>query len=299
MQSIALYTTIYPGVEKFLKEWYASVRAQTDSDFRLCIGLDALDINTVLTAMDAEPDVSWVMSAHGDTPARLRQKALSRIADDFDAVILVDSDDILHPNRVAAARQMLQTSDLAGCALRLVDEQGNSLGLSLSIPPGVDAGEVLPRHNIYGLSNTAYRSTLLRCCLPIPDDVEIVDWFLATRAWLLGAALAFDEHVRMDYRQHGTNMVCSRPPFSADSVGRETEYVRRHFRRMSSVSVPGAAPERAAGLRRVAADIEVFHERVALKPDILAEYVKALNALDLKPLWWSSVACPLLKYLWT
>jgi len=38
---------------------------------------------------------------------------------------------------------------------------------------------------------------------------------------------------------------------------------------------------------------------VALRSDILAEYVKALNALDLKPLWWSSVACPLLKYLWT
>jgi len=299
MPSVALYTTIYPGVERFLKDWHASVMAQTDTDFSLWIGLDAVDVADVCTAMDARPDATWVIGEPGDTPARLRQKALARIVDTFDAVVLVDSDDVLHPSRVAAAKQTLRTSELAGCALRLVDEQGNSLGLSLSVPPGVDAGEVLPRHNIYGLSNTAYRSSLLRRCLPIPGDVEIVDWFLATRAWLMGAALAFDEHVRMDYRQHGANMVCNRPPFSADSVGRETEYVRRHFQRMSSISVPGAAPERVAVLRRVAADIEVFHERVAIKPDILAEYVEALNALDLKPLWWSSVACPLLKHLWT
>ena len=30
MPRLALYTTVYPGVERYLADWYASVRRQTD-----------------------------------------------------------------------------------------------------------------------------------------------------------------------------------------------------------------------------------------------------------------------------
>ena len=298
MKRLALYTTIHPGVRSFLKDWYGSVRGQTDQDFRIWIGLDAMEIEAACGAMGVEPPAIWVRGVPGDTPAQIRQRALERIVEACDGVVLVDSDDVLHPTRVAAAREALQTSDLAGCALRLVDEGGGDLGLNLGLPQGSGPGDVLPRNNVYGLSNTAYRSDLMRQCLPIPDDALIVDWFLATRAWLCGSRLFFDNKVRMDYRQHGTNMVRVTPPFSPDQVVRDTRWVRRHFQIVRTVPVQGLISGRLAEMEEVAADVERFHERVVLCPEVLVRYVQALNDLEPEPLWWSCVANPVMRPLW-
>ncbi len=43
LKKVALCTTIYPGVEAYLPDWYRSVRAQTDRDFQLWVGLDGID----------------------------------------------------------------------------------------------------------------------------------------------------------------------------------------------------------------------------------------------------------------
>ena len=49
---LALYTTIYPGVERFLSTWYASVFAQTDHDFDLHIGTDRIEPHEVFSALE-------------------------------------------------------------------------------------------------------------------------------------------------------------------------------------------------------------------------------------------------------
>jgi len=299
MTVLALYTTIYPGVERFLSDWYESVLRQTDRDVQLWIGLDGLKIEVAQKALGGRPRVTWVPAEVGDTPAQVRQRALARIADSCDGVVLVDSDDVLHPTRVAAARESLLDGDVTGCALRLVDGQGCDLGMVLGLPCGSQPADVLPRHNIYGLSNSAYRSDILRRCLPIPADAVLVDWFLATRAWLYGALLTFDPAVRMDYRQHDANTARTQLPFAPGQIHSDTLLVRRHFEILKSSPTPGASSERLALVERVAADVDAFHRQVVLQPKRLEFYVRALNALAPVPLWWSSVAHPALQHLWT
>jgi len=77
--TLALYTTIYPGVERYLRDWYRSVLAQTDQTYQLWIGLDALDIRSVVNAMGGEPKATWVMAEPGETPAQIRQRAFEQI----------------------------------------------------------------------------------------------------------------------------------------------------------------------------------------------------------------------------
>jgi hypothetical protein len=216
-----------------------------------------------------------------------------------DGVVLVDSDDVLHASRVASARKALLSSDLAGCALRLVDHQGRDLGLTFGLPPQARPEDVLPRNNVFGLSNSAFRSDLLRRCLPIPASVALVDWFMATRAWLYGARLTFDAVVRMDYRQHGANMARTIPPFTLGQVIRDTERVRQHFQILRTVAMGDCLPDRLAALERVAADVEAFYRYVVLQPAHLDPYVQALEALEMPPLWWSCVAHPSLKKMWS
>ena len=297
-QRTAVYTTIYPGVEVYLPDWYRSVLAQNDQDFQLWIGLDGMESGTVETAIGSHLEAIWMRSEPGSTPAQIRQRALAQIVKAFDAVVLVDSDDVLHESRVAAARVALQTSELAGCALRLVNHQCQELGLTFCLPPGTMAGDMFPQNNVFGLSNSAYRSDLLRRCLPVPARVVLVDWFLATMAWLMGARLSFDPVVRMDYRQHGANTARVGFPVNAEQVVRDTELVRQHFQFVLAASRGDFLPERQARVKKAASGVETFREYIVQDPRHLQRYVEALNLLNPAPVWWSCVAHPALESMW-
>ena len=296
--SLALYTTIYPGVERYVKEWHRSVCEQSDQDFQLWIGLDQLKRDDIQGLLGPRFKVNWVQGAAGASPAQIRQTALSRIAETASEVVLVDSDDLLHPTRVAAARLALQTSELAGCALRLVDQEGEDLESLFTLSTSLRPDDILPRNNVFGFSNSAYRVELLRRILTIPASAVLVDWFMATRAWLLGAKLSFDREPRMDYRQHPQNMALVRLPFRPDQVTRATALVCNHFKLLLRKQEQDFIPDRFFDLERVAREVEEFNERILPDPNLLAAYVDAYNTLAKPQIWWSCVAHPALSYMW-
>jgi hypothetical protein len=298
VRPLALYTTVYPAVEPYLVDWYASVRAQTDRGFDLWIALDGMDADDAARAMGCEVDAAWVCGGPDETVGSIRQLALERVTLRYDAVVLVDSDDVLHASRVATARAMLEKSDVAGCALRIIDEQGRSAGRIFTLPDGYTAEEVFPQSNAFGLSNSAARSDVLRRCLPIPRSAALVDWYLWTRAWLFGARFAFGDRAEMDYRQYGANTARVLGPFLGRQVTEDTELVRHHYRLVLASDLAGAIPERLWELRATAASVDVFADRVVASPEVLARYVNALNRLNGAMVWWQWVAHPSLRHLW-
>lgn len=199
-EPLAVYTTVYPAAAPFLAEWYASVRAQTDTNFDLWIGVDSMTREQVVQAMGSLLQAQLRHGAPGDSPARIRRIAASEIAAQYPAVIFVDSDDVLEPERVAAARRSLAVADVTGCALRVVDRHGLDVGFTFGPGTATVDCEFLARWNVFGLSNTAFRSEVLRECLPFDDDCVLIDWLLATRAAASGARVAFDPEPQMRYR---------------------------------------------------------------------------------------------------
>lgn len=294
---LALYTTVYPGVEKYLSSWYDSVLAQSDRNFDIWIGVDGLDVGAVIVAMGADPSATWVLAAKGDSPAQIRYKAIARMVRKYPAVVFADSDDVLEPTRVEAARESLAWSDVSGCAMRIIDEHGNDLGIVLEPPEGQDIGGLLPRSNMFGLSNTVYRTRILRQCLPIPADCVLVDWFLITRAWTLGARLDFDFTCRMAYRQHPLNAARVLPPFTSQQVTLATERVLDHYTLVLE-NVPELQPQHRTELEAARNRAEAFHKSIKQSPDILHRYVQALNELPPDHMWWSCVAHPQLEEIW-
>lgn len=297
-RTLAVCTAIYPGVEPFLPAWYRSLEAQTDRNFDLWIALDDVSAASVEQIVGTSIKARWISVDHGATPAEVRQRVLANATNTCDVVVLVDSDDLLHPSRVASARNALQDSDLNACALRLVDQGGAPLSHVIELPPGLQPSQILPRNNVFGLSNISCRSELLRRCLPIPAKVTLVDWYLATRAWLLGARLSFDPVVRMDYRQHAANMARVLGPFTPERIQYDSELVRRHFQIMRAGPPDRSIPERLAELTRVGEEVEMFARQISRDAGLLAQYTAAFNGLSLPPLWWASVAHPALQHLW-
>lgn len=297
-ERLALYTTVYPGVEPYLPDWHDSVLQQTDRDFDLWIGLDALDPAAVMSAVGGSVDAHWVPAGPGATPAQVRSDALGQLVDRYPAVVLVDSDDVLYPSRVGAARKMLKDADVTACALDVIDMHGRSLDVVFGPAPGTDAAGSLPRYNVYGLSNTAYRSATLRDCLPVPAECRLVDWLLATRAWSSGATLSFDFTPRMGYRQHAANVAPILPPFSAGQVVAATGRVLGHYACVLDGGQPMPAAARNA-LMAERARVATFEMRVCRQPQALADYVTRLNQLPPMRVWCWQVAHPALESTWT
>jgi len=294
---LALYTTVYPGVEKYLPAWYASVLAQTDRDFDVWIGVDGLDVDVVIAAMGADPSATWIIAAKGDSPAQIRQKAIQRIVRLYPAIVFVDSDDVLYPTRVEAARRSLDRYDVSGCAMRLIDENGSDLGIVFGPANGQDLAALLAWNNVFGLSNTAYRSQTLHQCLPIPVECVLVDWFMVTRAWTSGARLDFDFTCRMAYRQHSNNTARVLPPFTAQQVMLATERVLNHYALVLE-NIPELQPRHQVELECARRLTKAFYTSIANDSDILDQYVEALNQLPPKHVWWSCVAHPQLEGIW-
>jgi hypothetical protein len=296
--TLAVYTTIYPAVQCYLAEWYRSLCQQTDQNFQLWIGLDSLRRCTVEGIVGSRVDAQWIEAPAGSSPARIRNMGLLEIAETCSGVVLVDSDDLLEPSRVAAARTQMEACELGACALRLVDQQVTDLNSVFTLPSEMGPEEVFPRRNIFGFSNSVFRTDLLRRCLPIPEDAVLVDWFLATRSWLMGARMGFDRVPRMKYRQHDGTIAHTRSPFSPTQIASHTEQVRHHFKLVVAALPDGFMKGRYEGLVSVQADVEEFWRKIVQSDKRLEVYVDALNALAPTPLWWTSVAYPPLEYMW-
>lgn len=297
--NLAVYTTIYRDGLKYLPEWFCSIQSQSDMDFELWIGLDGVTRQEVEGALGTRVDAQWVAAPGGSTPAQVRDRALKQIVEVGRDVVLVDCDDILHSDRVARARQALRTSELAGCALEIMDERGLPLGDQFNFDPVLKPSQVLPRNNVFGFSNSAYRCDLLDRCLPIPQQAILVDWYLATRAWLFGAELEFDHSVRMKYRQYDSNTAHIRLPFWPAQILSDSALVRLHFQLMlSSGDQRYFLSGRWAQLLGAAHDVEEFEWYIHQSPTNLHAYLDSLNRAVKQPIWWTSVAYAPLAHMW-
>lgn len=298
-RGIAVYTTVYPKAMRFLGPWARSLRDQTDPDFDVWVGADQVGSAEVRSAAEGL-SMEIVPAEQGDSPTTLRNRVLARMLDRYDAIVLIDVDDIALPDRVAEARRELAGADGVACAMRMVDVDGHALSRRF----GLRRKEVPDRHitmtNVFGFSNTAYRTTTLRACLPVPADTVLMDWWVATRAWLTGSRLVFDPHVRMNYRQYAENLVPTGGPHTVESVAGASDRVSAHYRSVLGTPLPDdARPERVDAVERAAERAALFAARVVDRPERLARYVATLNDLEDETIvWWSQVAHPSLDELW-
>ena len=295
---IALYTTIHPGTRPFLQEWYDSVRRQTDSDFELWMGIDTMSVDEACEAMGARPEVHWVCAEADDSHARVRERAWRALIPHADAVVMVDADDVMRPGRIEHARKQITTHDVAACGLELVGAAGEALGVAMPPEEYESADDILPRYNIFGLTNTVYRTDVLEQLLPLPDDSTLIDWYLATQTWLQGKDLTVDRSVQMNYRQHESSALSFLPPFTEEDIRRTSRTVCSHFSAVESNLPAQADEDRVDQLRRIANEIRVFERHVIENDEQLREYTSALNQHQTLPLWWGCVARPELRHYW-
>jgi hypothetical protein len=286
----ALYTTAYPAARPYLQAWSESVAKQRDQDFDLWIALDGIDKQEIPSPR-AHDTIHWFTAESGASVAQIRESVFREMIPHYDAVIFTDSDDILLPSRVAAAKQGLQNADVYGCAMQLMDTNGENLKLEFNTNR-TDWEELLNKQNIFGLSNTAYRTTILSQCLDFPVDTVMVDWLMVMKALKAKAKLTFDTTPHMLYRQYENNTARVLPPYTKAQILKATELVLDHYQKLIALSVKNPHLEERSS------EVQHFFRNIA-DDTLLARYTKALNAHKRVFLWWECVANKELVHIWT
>jgi hypothetical protein len=295
--NIGLFTTAYPEGKQFLPDFFASLSSQTDKNFDLWIGLDRIHRVELDEFISNDYSVTFLERKNNESNISLRQRAIEQMIQQFKGVIFVDSDDILAPTRVSAGRSSLEHYDVYGCAMKIIDERGADLRISFHMPSNCHIPSLLPRFNIFGMSNTCYSSKILKLCLPFPIDCVLLDWFVATRGWAHDARMYFDPVTRMSYRQHSSNTARVIPPFTEEQIIKSTNLVLQHYNLVLS-NIPELPSSKRFLIENAQKYVELFNSSIKKSQMIFKEYIRSLNQLQTEHIWWSCVAHPDLEAIW-
>ncbi len=296
-EALALYTVIHEGAIDYLPAWSQSVKRQSDKNFELLITLDGVNADEVEEICGGALQASWLSVANDDSPVQARQSAIEQMCDKYRKIVFVDADDILEDTRIEGARKALEHSDLNGCSMRIIDKRARDTGVLFQPDNKNDLSSLLVTNNVFGLTNSAYKTDILRKCLPIPASCKLVDWFIAFKASLLGARLSFDHIPRMKYRQYETNTAKVLPPFNKKYIEKATDMVLGHYDLFLSLSdvMDNDMINKIKDARNRIFD---FRSIIIGSNDRFDKYELALNDLTIDHIWWSCVAHPRLEKIW-
>jgi hypothetical protein len=290
---LSLVTAIYPGVTKYLLDFYKSILRQTDNDFDVWVGLDMISEKDVFNILGGYVNFHFVTAPANATPAVVRNYTLKYALKSCDAVALVDADDVLDKSRVASAKKRINNHDVVATGMNYIDSSGEIIDgffdSTLGDPSFIS-------YNAFGFSNTTWRSEVLAQFIPVPENCVLMDWYVTTLALYSGASLGYDKEPRMFYRQHPGNIAASRRPFRAGQIMKATDLVLGHY----DLVLTAFAEKGIAGSEK----FEQARERVKRfgqaiqRQAILEQYVTALNALPDRHVWWTCVAHPDLEGIW-
>lgn len=290
-------STLYPAMMPYLSDFLESLDAQSDPDFDLWLGLDDIEPQKIGPLVN-RADVQFLESQN-ESIATFRQRFLGMLCGEYEAVILVDSDDLLLPNRVSRAKLALQTFDVYGCALRLIDQAGIDLNLVFNYNGQGLWEKDLSRLNIFGFSNSAFRSHVLEQCFPIQPEVVLVDWLVISSAVATGATVTFDREPQMSYRQHLQNTAAVRAPFSTDQILSAVKLVVDHYRFLNEVMDRKNIRHEIFSNNIQNRQQDVMEFAAAMQNhDRLLRYTDRINQIQSVYCWWEMIAHPGLESLW-
>lgn len=125
-----------------------------------------------------------------------------------DLIFLADQDDIWRADKVSTVKAAFETegATLVTHNARIVDSEGVPNGDSLFNLRGSRAGLLknIVKNSYVGCC-MAFKSGLVNSILPIPDNVEMHDWWIGLVGEMVSRPVFIDDEL-IDYRRHSANV---------------------------------------------------------------------------------------------
>ncbi|MGO9007248.1 MAG: glycosyltransferase family A protein [Beijerinckiaceae bacterium] len=207
-----VFTVMHAGNERYFGEFLTSLAKQSDLDFELLVINDAPSWQDRCCGAERMPELPfrWRWIDVAGSIVEIRKLGLSILCREklANAVIFIDSDDCMAPNRVEVSKAKLKSKEVLFSELILFGENRDPCAmLKHHFEDGRELGiEDLTRSNCLGLSNTA---CLVEDITPrfrnIPDHTIAFDWAFYIGLLHDGCSARFTSSTYTLYRQYAGN----------------------------------------------------------------------------------------------
>lgn len=279
---------IYPGIERFLNEYFDSLKNQTYTDFEVLLIEDGLSLpkNYFLS------NVIINSSKKESTSAEIRFYIINFAKENnYDILIFTDCDDYFCNSRVERAISTLENVDFYINKLCLVTEISDLIhgNISLIPPLRISKTEIL-HSNYFGLSNSAIKLNILPNNFYIPSELVAVDWWIFTMLIWNNKQYVYDENVVTYYRQHGNNIAGYGKNLTEEKLFKGIDIKLLHYKRLAEYSLNNNFFEYVPVINQL---IDSFIElKMMLKnKEFIDKYIYVINKhyTSIGKGWWSDI----------
>lgn len=208
MKNIVFLTTIFPMKKQFLIDFFDSLSRQTYEKFDVVVVNDGYD--NFYDIKSKFQNLSIIELPYSNTTAKNREFGINYCIDNkYDILIFGDSDDYFSENRIEESLKHLENFDIVVNDLNLFDENGmyEEKYISNRLVHGSEVNlDYIQDKNIFGLSNTAFKTNILNK-VKFDKDLVAVDWFLFKRLLKNGCNSIFTNKAITYYRQYDSNSI--------------------------------------------------------------------------------------------
>ena len=204
---ISVLTTIFPMPKEYLDDFFVSLQKQTCKNFDVIVVNDGYDNFHDIKAEYGSLNI--IELNYSDTPAKNREFGINYVkSNQYEVLILGDSDDYFSSNRIQVSIDKLKTCDVLVNDITLFDKEGAydahyfSKRIKNNDVIGID---YIKDKNIFGLSNTALRVKAIGR-LGFAADLVAVDWFFFSVLLSEGKKAVFTNEAITFYRQYVGNI---------------------------------------------------------------------------------------------
>ncbi len=271
-------TVAYPGVEKYIDDYFSSLLDQTDQAFKILIFNDGFDAIVNLIPFQLTSKVELI-NLSGKGISKNREYVLRYLkTTPFVKVIFADIDDTFQRNRIELVKKLLNKNDIVVNDLSIADSQMKicrQFYFSSRIADNsiVDISYICDK-NIFGLSNTGINMQILSSIEFIPEQIIAVDWYIFTILLQKNEAV-FTNQTSTNYRQHNSNLAGISLQ-SAEEIERAFNVKKNHYKHLSDLNQM---------MSKAAKEFEKLYDKFGPKSTLFSEYCNRIEK-NKRLLWW-------------
>jgi len=224
-----LMVVVYPGIENFIYNYFASVKDQTYKKFDILIlndGFEKKNLGCVFNSIMMDMPT-------GLPPGQIRLEGINyAIENNYQNIIFSDVDDYFSSNRIEESLVFLENHDFVYNNIVPVDMTGEPMRVDVNtnfkLPDQISNYEKLLDYNLFGMSTTGLVLSLLKNFY-IPKDIIAVDWWIYTYLLLNGAHGKRIDNATTYYRQSADNLVGMKKPLNDDRLETGINVKQAHY----------------------------------------------------------------------
>ena len=209
LNKVSFLTTVYPMNEKYLYDFFNSLKNQT------CQNFDVVVINDGYKKFDKikndhNQNLNIIEIPCSSTPAKNREYGINYCIDQkYEILIFGDSDDYFQNNRIQKSLELLKKTDVVVNDLSLFNNKGiyekKYLSKRLNNLDVINF-QYIKDKNIFGLTNTALKLKNIKKVV-FEDEIVAVDWYFFQKILKQGFKAIFTNETISYYRQYENNSV--------------------------------------------------------------------------------------------